>query len=43
MEIDRSIYTDLIFHIFAHMIVNNASDTYDEAWMMAVMTLPNVR
>lgn len=33
MEIDRSIYTDLIFHIFAHMKVNNASDTYDEAYV----------
>lgn len=33
MEIDRSVYTDLIFHIFAHMKVNNASDTYDEAYV----------
>lgn len=33
MEIITSIYTDLIFHIFAHMKVDNASDIYDEAYI----------
>lgn len=33
MDIVRSKYTDLIFHIFAHMKINNASDIYDEAYV----------
>ena len=33
MEVSRSVYTDLIFHIFAHMKINNASDIYDEAYI----------
>lgn len=36
MEIVRSVYTDLIFHIFAHMKVGNASDIYDEAYIASV-------
>ena len=34
MEIVRSVYTDLIFHIFAHMKIDNASDIYDEAYVV---------
>lgn len=36
MEIVRSVYTDLIFHIFAHVKVDNASDIYDEAYIASV-------
>lgn len=36
MEIIKSAYTDLIFHIFAHMKVDNASDLYDEAYVVSV-------
>ena len=36
MEIVKSVYTDLIFHIFAHMKIDNASDTYDEAYVVSV-------
>ena len=33
MEIIRSVYTDLIFHVFAHVKIDNASDIYDEAYV----------
>lgn len=33
MEITKSLYTDLIFHVFAHMKIDNASDIYDEAYI----------
>lgn len=33
MDISRSIYTDMIFHIFAHFKVDNASDIYDEEYI----------
>lgn len=35
MEIGKSVYTDLIFHIFAHMKIDNASDIYDEAYIVS--------
>lgn len=33
MEITKSVYIDLIFHVFAHMKIDNASDIYDEAYI----------
>lgn len=33
MELSRNYYVDLIFHLFAHMKVNNASDIYDETYI----------
>lgn len=30
MELSRNYYIDLIFHVLAHMKVNNASNIYDE-------------
>ncbi len=33
MEITKSLYTDLVFHVFAHMKVDNASDIYDETYI----------
>ena len=36
MEIVRSVYTDLIFHIFAHMKIDNASDIYEEDYVASI-------
>ncbi|MBO4749144.1 MAG: hypothetical protein J5546_02395 [Lachnospiraceae bacterium] len=36
MEIIRSEYTDLIFHVFAHMKVDNASNIYDEDYVASI-------
>ena len=33
MEVIRNVYTDLIFHLFAHVKIDNASDIYDEAYV----------
>lgn len=33
MDISKNVYTDLFFHIFAHIKVNNASDIYDEKYI----------
>ena len=43
MEIVRSKYTDIIFHIFAHMKINNASDIYDEAYVESIEKESGIR
>ena len=36
MEIAKNVYADIVFHIFAHMKIDNASNIYDEDYIAGI-------